>query len=478
MGGAPFVGGHSGNALSLNGSTQAVDLGSPATLALTGSMTVSAWIYSSSFPADDSAIVSGASIGFQLDTSADTGARRIGFKLSNSSGSMMARYGTSNLATNTWYYVTGVYNATSQTLDVYLNGNLDNGTLAGTVTNTQRNASMDVLIGKRAATTGLEFAGMIDDVRIYGRALTQAEIQADMNAVVSSADTTPPTVSITAPANGSTVIGTSVIVSATAADNIGVAGVQFKLDGANLGTEDTSAPYSIAWNASTLRMGPTLYCCRPRCGRKSANFFNGNNKRKQPRYNAAHSFPHDSCDGRQCFGCGSVSATASDNVGVAGVQFKLDGANLLAEDTTAPYSISWNTTTVANGSHSLTAVARDAAGNLQTSSTVTITVNNADTTPPTVSLTAPASGSTVSGASITVSASASDTVGVAGVQFLLDGVALGAEDTSAPYPISWDITSVTNGTHTLAATARDAAGNQTTSSIVVSPSQTSWRAAL
>ena len=66
-----------------------------------------------------------------------------------------------------------------------------------------------------------------------------------------------------------------------------------------------------------------------------------------------------------------VTASASDNVGVAGVQFKLDGANLGAEDTTAPYAVSWNTTPTANGSHTLTAVARDAAGNTTTSSAVT-----------------------------------------------------------------------------------------------------------
>jgi hypothetical protein len=72
----------------------------------------------------------------------------------------------------------------------------------------------------------------------------------------------------------------------------------------------------------------------------------------------------------------NVSASASDNVGVVGVQFQLDGANLGAEDTTAPYSVSWNTTTASNSSHTLTAVARDAAGNTATSSGVTVTVAN------------------------------------------------------------------------------------------------------
>jgi Big-like domain-containing protein len=78
-------------------------------------------------------------------------------------------------------------------------------------------------------------------------------------------------------------------------------------------------------------------------------------------------------------GTSTVSADASDNVGVVGVQFKLDGANLGSEDLTAPYSATWNTTTTANGSHTLSAVARDAAGNQATASVVTINVSNTTT---------------------------------------------------------------------------------------------------
>src|SRR5207247_1791934 len=83
-------------------------------------------------------------------------------------------------------------------------------------------------------------------------------------------------------------------------------------------------------------------------------------------------------------GAVTVSATAADNVGVAGVQFRLDGANFGAERTTAPYSISWATTTAANGSHTVTATARDAAGNVATSAAVTVTVSN-DLVPPIIS---------------------------------------------------------------------------------------------
>src|SRR5438552_3097473 len=75
-------------------------------------------------------------------------------------------------------------------------------------------------------------------------------------------------------------------------------------------------------------------------------------------------------------GTTTVSANASDNVGVAGVQFLLDGVALGAEDTAAPYSISWDTSTATNGSHALTARARDAAGNQTTSAAVTVTVSN------------------------------------------------------------------------------------------------------
>lgn len=159
----------------------------------------------------------------------------------------------------------------------------------------------------------------------------------------------------------------------------------------------------------------------------------------------------------------SVSATASDNVGVASVQFQRDGVNLGSADTLAPYTTSWNTSSVPPGIHTLRAIARDAAGNTTTSAAITVTV--LDVTAPTVSITAPASGASVSG-TVTVTAVASDAIGVGGVQFKVDGVNLGAEDTTAPHTASWNTTGVPNGLHTLTAVARDAAGNQRTSASV------------
>jgi hypothetical protein len=76
----------------------------------------------------------------------------------------------------------------------------------------------------------------------------------------------------------------------------------------------------------------------------------------------------------------SVNATASDDVGVAGVLFQVDGQALGSERTTSPYSLTWNTVNTSNGSHVLTAVARDAAGN-HSQATVDVVVSNASQSP-------------------------------------------------------------------------------------------------
>jgi hypothetical protein len=71
-----------------------------------------------------------------------------------------------------------------------------------------------------------------------------------------------------------------------------------------------------------------------------------------------------------------LSATAADNVGVTGLQFKIDGVNLGTEITTAPFAWTWHTPSAADGAHTLTAVARDAAGNVTLSAPVAVTILN------------------------------------------------------------------------------------------------------
>jgi hypothetical protein len=157
-------------------------------------------------------------------------------------------------------------------------------------------------------------------------------------------------------------------------------------------------------------------------------------------------------------------SASTDNVEVAGYRVYRNNSQIATTQAT-----SYSDTAVSPGTTYTYAVAAyDAAGNISNKSasvSATSQSPSPDTIPPTVSITFPASNANVSG-SITVSANASDNVGVSGVQFKLDGNNLGAEDTTSPYSTSWNTTSVANGSHTLTATARDAAGNRTTSTAV------------
>jgi hypothetical protein len=105
----------------------------------------------------------------------------------------------------------------------------------------------------------------------------------------------------------------------------------------------------------------------------------------------------------------TVVATASDNVGVVGVQFQVDGTNTGAELASAPYTLALDTTKISNANHALTAVARDAAGNHATSSAVTVTVSNApQNTAPKIT-TQPLNQTVTSGQTATFSVAATGT---------------------------------------------------------------------
>jgi WD40 repeat protein len=160
-----------------------------------------------------------------------------------------------------------------------------------------------------------------------------------------------------------------------------------------------------------------------------------------------------------------ISGTASDIGGrVGGVEVSVNGG-VTWHPANGRISWTYNWTPSANGSVNIKVRAVDDSLNLELPSTgINVIVGTgSDGTPPTVAMTAPANGTTVTGSAVAVSATASDNVGVTSVQFLLDGVALGSPDTAAPYSITWNSTTATNGTHTLSARASDAAGNNTTS---------------
>ncbi|UOQ73140.1 Ig-like domain-containing protein [Hymenobacter cellulosilyticus] len=159
----------------------------------------------------------------------------------------------------------------------------------------------------------------------------------------------------------------------------------------------------------------------------------------------------------------TISANAADSDGtVAKVEF-YNGSTLLNTDTSSPYSYTW--TGVAAGTYSITAKATDNAGASTTSSAVSVTVNAAGNTAPTVSITAPANGSSFTApASVTITANAADADGaVSKVEFFQGTTKLG-EDLTAPYSFSW--TGATAGSYSLTAKATDNAGAVTTSTAV------------
>jgi subtilisin family serine protease len=271
--------------------------------------------------------------------------------------------------------------------------------------------------------------------------------------VAVTVDNTAPTTALTAPASNALVEGT-VQVSADANDNQAVARVEFYVDGTLLGT-DTSAPYAVSWNSLYATDGAHTLSTKVHdpagnVGTSAAVVVNVDNLP----LDAALTSPVQGAFLRSTV---VLEATASGNHGVAGVEFHA-GGTLLGTDTSAPYTMSWNTAGVADGAHTLTVKAFDSAGNVFTSAGVGVTVDN---TAPTTALGSPAQNARVRG-TVPISATASDNLGVERVEFYVGGTLLGTS-TTAPYGVSWDTTAVANGGVTLTTRAYDAAGNVTVS---------------
>src|SRR5439155_1146163 len=152
-------------------------------------------------------------------------------------------------------------------------------------------------------------------------------------------------------------------------------------------------------------------------------------------------------------------AAATTNSGTATLARAFSGATTAGTLLVAAVAWRGNGPLTLTDSHSNTYAAATTAYDPVLDQTLAIlyAINGtADTTSPTVSVTSPTAGATVTG-TITVMANASDDVGVAGVQFKLDGAPLGTEDTVVPYTAVWDTTATSAGPHTLTAVARDAA---------------------
>ena len=156
------------------------------------------------------------------------GGNRTDFYVGTASGPRVALAGTT-LPYNQWSYLAITFDGAQ--VRTYVNGTLVN-TQALSATITARGNPMN--IGADASTAQF-YKGMLDDLRIYNRVLTQAQIQADMTTAVGGTVAGSPQVLIDFPASGAQVSGI-VNVTADATDDTGVAGVQFYVDGVATGS--------------------------------------------------------------------------------------------------------------------------------------------------------------------------------------------------------------------------------------------------
>jgi parallel beta-helix repeat protein len=201
---------------------------------------------------------------------------------------------------------------------------------------------------------------------------------------VPPADTQAPSVMLGAPVGGATLSG-PISVWATAADNVGVAQVDLLVDGVVVASDGTS-PYSWGWSSSSVADGShTLqaraYDAAGNAGSSAAVTVTVANPVAAPDTKAPSIGVTAPTAGAAVSGSVTVTADASDDVGVAKVDLFVDGT-LVGSDAAPPYAWAWQSDSVDDGAHALQARASDRAGNVGSSAVVSVTVANAKAAPP------------------------------------------------------------------------------------------------
>ncbi|HET9674929.1 MAG TPA: LamG-like jellyroll fold domain-containing protein [Gaiellaceae bacterium] len=374
--------------------------------------------------------------------------------------------GTARLTANVWTHLAATYDGA--TLRIFVDGT-QAATLA--VSGSILTSNNPLRIGGNSIWSEW-FGGLIDDVRIYNRPLTQAQIQSDMNTPVGPpqpGDLSPPT----APGTPSvtTAIGQANLSWTAATDNVGV--VRYNVHRSTTSgftpslSNRVAQPTGTSYSDTGLAGGTYYYKVTAEDAAGNVGSPSGQAQANVP----ADSPPTAPTGLSAATAIGTASLTwsvAIDDVAV--VRYNVHRSTVagftpaLANRIAQPTGTTYVDSGLAGGTYYYKVTAEDTVGQVGPASNQA-TANVPPDLPPTVSVTAPAGGATVSG-TITVTANASDDVQVSGVQFRVDGANLGAEDTSPPYSASWATTGVANGSHTLTAVARDSAGQTTTSAAV------------
>lgn len=280
--------------------------------------------------------------------------------------------------------------------------------------------------------------------------------ESEMSNVVVLAEQVPPVVELNSPPTGTSVTGV-VNVTASATDNVGVTKVEIWVNNV-LATTATEVPCTYSWDTSVLPQGSYTVVAKAfdaagNVGQASSTV-NVVNDTVPPVVDLV-----SPANGATLSGTVTISIGASDNVGVSSVQILANGLPIYNSNV-APYSFSWDTTKVGNGSYAISAVARDNAGNEGYSAVATVTVSNQvpDLVPPVlVAFTLPATSTSLTVPVLQVTAS--DAVGVTGYLVSEDSTPPAAGDARWMAAAPSSITFASPGSKTAHAWAKDAAGN-------------------
>jgi peptidoglycan/xylan/chitin deacetylase (PgdA/CDA1 family) len=313
------------------------------------------------------------------------------------------------------------------------------------------------------ATTGTVYGGAFSVTTtstVKFRAFDSAGNAEAVRSQLVRIDTTAPAVSLTAPADGASLSGATSL-TADATDDMSLDRVEFLVDGQLVGT-DTTGPYSLTWDSSSVSDG--THTVRARAVDSAGNATTSAAASVNVKNGVIDTTPPVTTISCGAAACGSgyynaavsvtLAATDVGGSGVSQIRYTTDGSDPTATSGSVyggAFSVAATTTVKFR--------AFDNAGNVEAVNTQLIRV---DTTAPTVSLTAPADGATVAG-TVSLTADAADDTSLDRVEFLVDGQ-LVATDASAPYSFGWDSSTVPDGAHVLRARAVDGAGNVTTSS--------------
>ena len=447
-----------GNALSFNGTSSAVTIADSNSLDLTGGMTLEAWVKPAvTMSAYRTVVVKEQPGNLVYGLYANSDTNRPEAQVTVTSPRLLA--GTTQLPAGSWSHLAATYDGTTERL--YLNGTqISTLAISGSILTSTGNLK----IGGNSIW-GEWFNGLIDEVRVYNRALSAAEIGADMNSSISSPDTTPPSAPGTLTATGG--LGQINLTWGAATDNVGVS----KYDlyrGTSPGFTPTTSnriaqPTTTNYTDTSLPAGTYYY--KTAAEDAAGNTGPLSNEATATTGDTAPPSAPGSLNVTGAIGQASLTwGAATDNVGVVRYDvyrstisgFTPSAANRIAQPTTTSYI-----DTVAPGSYYYRVAAEDAAQNIGPTSNEAAAIVSSDVSPPTApsGLAAAVTGST---ATLTWAAS-SDNVGV--VRYNVHrGTSSGFVPSAAnriaqPTGLTYADTGLTIGAYYYKVTAEDAAGN-------------------